>query len=182
MEELPGLDPSRLVFIDESGAKTNMSRQRGRVKDGKRLFAKVPHGHWETTTMISSIRLDGTTAAMELAGAIDSQAFREYVRRILAPTLSPGDIVVMDNLRVHYDTTSISLIEARGASVKFLPPYSPDYNPIEKMWSKLKALLRGLAARTQQDLSHAITHAFAAISPSDAHGWFRSCHIAAALP
>ncbi len=87
----------------------------------------------------------------------------------------------MNNLRVHYDTTSIALIEARGASVKSLPPYSPDYNPIEKMWSKLKALLRGLAARTQQDLSNVITHAFAAISPSDAQGWFRSCQIMAIL-
>jgi transposase len=169
------------VFIDESGAKTNMTRQRGRAMEGHRLFAKAPHGHWGTTTMISSVRLDGTTAAMEIAGAADSEVFREYVRRILAPTLSPGDMVVMDNLRTHYDAAAITMIEARGASVKFLPPYSPDYNPIEKMWSKIKTLLRGLAARTQQELSAAITRAFEAVTSEDVQGWFLSCHITASL-
>ena len=129
--------------------------------------------------MISSVRLDGTTAAMEIEGATDSPVFREYVRRVLAPTLSPGDIVVMDNLRVHYDVEAIALIEERGATVKFLPPYSPDYNPIEKMWSKIKTLLRGLAARTQQELSVAITQAFAAVTAEDIQGWFLSCHITA---
>jgi transposase len=181
LEELPRLDPARLVFIDESGAKTNMTRQRGRAMEGKRLFAKAPHGHWGTTTMISSVRLDGTTAAMEIAGPADSEVFREYVGRILAPTLSPGDMVVMDNLRTHYDAAAIATIEARGASVKFLPPYSPDYNPIEKMWSKIKTLLRGLAARTQQELSTAITQAFEAVTPEDVRGWFLSCYITASL-
>lgn len=179
LEELPSLDPSHLVFIDESGAKTNMTRLRGRAMRGQRLFALAPHGHWCTTTMISSVRLDGTTAAMEIEGASDSVVFREYVRRILAPTLSPKDIVVMDNLRTHYDPEAISLIEARGAQVKFLPPYSPDFNPIEKMWSKIKNLLRGLAARTQQELSEAITQAFQAVTPKDVEGWFSSCHITA---
>jgi len=129
--------------------------------------------------MISSVRLDGTTAAMEIEGAADSTVFREYVRKVLAPTLLPGDIVVMDNLRVHYDAEARTLIEARGASVKFLPPYSPDYNPIEKMWSKIKTLLRGLAARTQQELSAAITQAFAAVTSEDILGWFFSCYITA---
>lgn len=129
--------------------------------------------------MISSVRLDGTTAAMEIAGATDSVVFREYVRRILAPTLLPGDIVVMDNLRTHYDAVAIALIEARGASIKFLPPYSPDFNPIEKMWSKIKNLLRGLSARTQEELSVAITRAFDAVTPESVQGWFFSCHIAA---
>jgi len=110
------------VFLDESGAKTNMTRQRGRAKEGQRLFAKAPHGHWGTTTMISSVRLDGTTAAMEIVGPTGSAVFREYVGRILVPTLSPGDIVVMDNLRTHYDAAALALIEARGALVKFLPP------------------------------------------------------------
>jgi transposase len=118
---------------------------------------------------------------MEIAGATDSDVFREYVRRILAPTLSPGDMVVMDNLRTHYDAAAIAMIEARGASVKFLPPYSPDYNPIEKMWSKIKTLLRGLAARTQQELSAAITRAFEAVTPEDVQGWFLSCYITASL-
>ncbi len=179
LEELPGLDPSHLVFIDESGAKTNMTRQRGRAKNGDRLFAKAPFGHWCTTTMIASVRLNGETAAMEIAGATDSAVFREYVRKVLAPTLSPEDIVVMDNLRAHYDAEAIMLIEDLGASVKFLPPYSPDYNPIEKMWSKIKTILRSLAARTQTELSDAITHAFEAVTPSDVQGWFSSCYITA---
>lgn len=149
--------------------------------EGNRLFAKAPHGHWGTTTMISSVRLDGTTAAMEIAGATDSDVFREYVRRVLAPTLSPGDIVVMDNLRTHYAAEALMLIEVRGASVKFLPPYSPDYNPIEKLWSKIKTLLRGLAARTQQELSDAIKRAFEAVTPEDIQGLFFSCYITASL-
>lgn len=156
-----------------------MTRLRGRARQGHRLFAQAPHGHWCTTTMISSIRLDGTTAAMEIDGATDSIVFRTYVGHILAPTLGPKDIVVMDNLRAHYDSEAISLIEATGATVKFLPPYSPDFNPIEKMWSKVKNLLRGLAARTQQELSVAITQAFEAITAEDAQGWFSSCYITA---
>jgi transposase len=179
LRELPLLDPDKLVFLDESGAKTNMTRLRGRALQGSRLFALAPHGHWCTTTMISAIRLNGKTAAMEVEGASDGPVFREYVRVVLAPSLSPGDIVVMDNLRTHYDTEALRLIEACGASVKFLPPYSPDFNPIEKMWSKIKTLLRGLAARTQAELSEAITQAFATITPDDAQGWFSSCHIAA---
>ena len=117
---------------------------------------------------------------MEVAGPTDSAVFREYVRRILAPTLSSGDVVVMDNLRAHYDTEAITLIEKRGACVKFLPPYSPDFNPIEKMWSKIKSLLRGIAARTQFELSAAITQAFQAITLKDIQGWFFSCNITAA--
>lgn len=178
LEDLPFLDPSHLVFIDESCAKTNMTRLRGRSRNGSRLFSSAPHGHWCTTTMISSIRLDGTTAAMEIGCATDSAVFREYVRHVLAPTLSPKDIVVMDNLRAHYDAEAILLIENKGATVKFLPPYSPDFNPIEKMWSKIKTLLRGFAARTQHELSEAITQAFAAVQAEDAMGWFSSCYIA----
>lgn len=171
------LDPARLVFLDESGAKTNMTRLRGRSMKGKRLFAHAPHGHWCTTTLISTIRLDGRSAAMEVEGATDAQVFREYVRHVLTPTLEAGDIVVMDNLRVHYDPEALRLIEKREASVKFLPPYSPDFNPIEKMWSKIKRSLRSYAARTQPELSDAITQAFKAVTENDAHGWFSSCHI-----
>ena len=146
---------------------------------GARLISGAPHGHWCTTTMISSVRLDGSTAAMEIDGPTDSVVFREYVRRVLAPTLLPGDIVVLDNLRAHYDAEALALIEDRDAAVKFLPPYSPDYNPIEKMWSKIKNLLRGMAARTQEELSAAITQAFDAVTPKDIEGWFSSCHITA---
>lgn len=154
-----------------------MTRLRGRSHHGSRLFAFAPHGHWCTTTMISSVRLNGSTAAMEIDGATDSPVFRAYVRHILVPTLFPGDIVIMDNLRAHYDSEAIALIEAQGAAVRFLPPYSPDFNPIEKMWSKIKNLLRGFSARTQQELSEAITHAFQAVTPEDVQGWFSSCYI-----
>jgi len=161
LEELPSLDPHRLVFIDESGAKTNMTRLRGRALHGSRLFACAPHGHWCTTTMISAIRLNGQTAALEVEGPSDGSVFREYVRSVLVPSLHSGDIVVMDNLRTHYDAEALRLIEVCGAIVKFLPPYSPDFNPIEKMWSKIKTRLRSLAARTQEELSVAISRAFA---------------------
>jgi transposase len=114
---------------------------------------------------------------MEVEGPSDGSVFREYVRVVLVPSLSAGDIVVMDNLRTHYDPEALWLIEACGATVKFLPPYSPDFNPIEKMWSKIKNLLRGLAARTQDELSAAITQAFNAVTPADAQGWFSSCGI-----
>jgi transposase len=176
---LPSLDPDQLVFLDESGVKTNMTRLRGRAKQGLRLFAHAPHGHWYTTTLISSIRINGETAAMELDGATDSLAFRAYVDRVLVPSLHEGDVVVMDNLRAHYDDEAIERIEQIGAHVLFLPPYSPDFNPIEKMWSKIKSILRKLEARSQQELSAAITTAFKSVTPSDAMGWFLSCYITA---
>ncbi len=179
MEELPGLDPSRLVFIDETGAKTNMTRLRGRALYGNRLIARTPHGHWCTTTLISSVRLDGTTAAMEVEGSTDTAVFMAYVYQVLLPTLSPVDIVIMDNLQVHHSFKVIELIESSGAQVKFLPPYSPDFNPIEKMWSKIKNRLRGQAARSRQELSKAITRAFEDVSPQDVRGWFSSCYITA---
>jgi transposase len=179
MALLPSLEPDRLVFLDESGVKTNMTRLRGRARHGLRLFAHAPHGHWCTTTLISSIRINGETAAMELDGATDSLAFRTYVDRVLAPSLHEGDVVVMDNLRAHYDEEAIELIEQTGARVLFLPPYSPDFNPIEKMWSKIKSILRKLEARTQEELSEVIAEAFGCVTPADAKGWFSSCFITA---
>lgn len=179
MQMLPFLNQHSLVFLDESGAKTNMTRLRGRSRGGSRLYAQAPHGHWCTTTLISSIRLNGETAAMELPGATDSLAFRTYVELVLAPSLHEGDVVVMDNLGAHYDEAAIGVIESCGARVLFLPPYSPDYNPIEKMWSKIKSLLRKLEARTREELSAAITKAFESITAQDAEGWFSSCYITA---
>jgi transposase len=170
-----GLDPARLVFLDESGAKTNMTRLRGRAPRGQRVHAKSPYGHWHTTTMISSIRLDGTTACMTLEGATDTQAFRAYVQNVLCPTLVPGDLVVMDNLSPHKSDPTLALIAAAGAEVLFLPPYSPDLNPIEKMWSKVKALLRSAEARTPANLITAIGSALARVTSQDALGWFASC-------
>lgn len=138
------LDPSNLVFIDESGAKTNMTRLRGRAPRGRRLNAQAPSGRWESTTMISSVRLDGSTACMTIGGATNSEIFRAYVAEILLPTLREGDLVVMDNLSAHKNAETIALIESVGAKAVFLPPYSPDLNPIEMMWSKVKSILRSV--------------------------------------
>jgi transposase len=131
-----------LIFLDESGAKTNLTRLRGRAPRGKRVHAKSPHGHWQTTTMISSIRLDGSTACMTIEGPTDAEVFRVYVHRVLRPTLRQGDLVVMDNLSPYKSQPTLSLIAQAGAEVLFLPACSPEFNPIEKMWSKIKASLR----------------------------------------
>ena len=165
----------KLVFIDESGAKTNMTRLYGRAKAGQRVVDNVPSGHWCTTTMISSVRLDGSTACMVVDGATDKDVFQAYVQHILLPTLKPGDIVILDNLSAHKNQKVRDLIESIGAEVWFLPPYSPDLNPIEKMWSKIKAILRTFKARTEEALINAIAKALEAVTASDAKGWFESC-------
>ena len=170
-----GIDPSRLVFLDESAIKTNMTRLRGRCPKGQRLRFACPHGHWRTTTVIGAVRLDGTTAAMAIEGATDTEVFRAYVQEVLVPTLRTGDLVIMDNLAPHKNEQTIALIRQVGADVLFLPPYSPDLNPIEMMWSKIKALLRKASARTHEDLLAALAHALEAVTPSDARGWFAAC-------
>jgi transposase len=175
---LGGLDPDHLVFIDESSAKTNLTRLRGRAPRGQRVKALAPYGHWQTTTMLCGLRLSGATAPMLLPGAIDAAAFAEYVRQVLAPSLRSGDIVVMDNLATHHAPGVLDAIQAAGARVVFLPPYSPDFNPIEMMWSKVKQNLRSTEARTFEDLCHAMAGAIAAISPSDSVGYFAHCGIA----
>jgi transposase len=169
------LDPARLIFLDESGAKTNLTRLCGRAPRGERVPGSVPHGHWQTTTMISSIRLDGTTACMALEGATDTESFRAYVQALLVPTLRPGDIVVMDNLSPHKSDPTLARIVQAGAQVRFLPAYSPDLNPIEKMWSKIKGILRSLQARTPAALIQAIGLALNQVTAQDALGWFASC-------
>jgi transposase len=125
--------------------------------------------------MISSVRLDGTTACMTIEGATNTEVFHAYVREVLVPSLRPGDIVVMDNLGAHKNELTLALIEQAGAEVRFLPAYSPDLNPIEMMWSKVKALLRKAQARTHSDLLAAIASALSAVTPNDALGWFTSC-------
>ena len=176
--QLGGLDPNRLVFIDESSAKTNLTRLRGRALRGQRVKAFAPYGHWHTTTMICGLRLSGAIAPMLLPGAIDGLAFTEYARQILAPSLRPGDIVVMDNLTSHQAPGAIEAIEKAGASAVFLPPYSPDFNPIEIMWSKVKQSMRSSAARTFDGLCHAMKYAIHSVSSSDALGYFSHCGIA----
>jgi transposase len=152
-----------------------MTRLRGRAPKGERAHASAPCGHWQTTTMMSSLRLDGTTACMALEGTTDTESFRAYVAAVLVPTLRPGDVVVMDNLSPHKSDPTLALITQAGAHVRFLPAYSPDLNPIEKMWSKVKALLRAAEARTTTDLVTAIGHALAQVTAQDALGWFISC-------
>jgi transposase len=142
------LNPDRLVFIDETWATTNMARLRGRAPRGQRLVAAVPYGHWKTSTFVAGLRTTGVTAPLVIDGAINGDTFRAYVEQVLAPTLKPGDIVIRDNLSSHKVTGVREAIEARGATLRYLPPYSPDLNPIEQAFAKLKALLRKLAARS----------------------------------
>jgi transposase len=148
----PRFDPKKLVFIDETGTATNMARRRGRCRRGARLIGRVPHGHWKTTTLVAGLRIDAVSAPFVIDRAMNGRIFRTYVERCLVPTLCPGDIVIMDNLRAHKVTGVREAIEAVGAVLVYLPPYSPDLNPIEQLFAKLKALLRKAAKRTIEGL------------------------------
>ena len=152
----PDLDSERLVFIDETWASTNMARRYGRAPKGERLRAGIPHGHWKTTTFVAGLRLTGIVAPMVLDGPINGRSFQAYVDQVLVPELKPGDIVVMDNLGSHKGEGVRAAIEAAGASLLYLPPYSPDFNPIENAFAKLKAMLRKAAERTVGGLWTAI--------------------------
>jgi transposase len=169
------IEPCRLVFLDESGAKTNMTRLYGRAGKGKRCCDKAPDGRWETVTMLSSIRLDGETESVLFEGAVDRAMFEAYIEQILGPSLRPGDIVVMDNLASHKSQAAQAFVESRSAAYLFLPAYSPDYNPIEKMWSKVKQILRSMKACSQEELFDAIAKALSMVTADDAQGWFASC-------
>ena len=147
----------------------------GRAPKGERCFDAAPCGHWNTTTMLSSIHFDGNTESIVFRGALNKDLFESYVEHVLAPSLRPGDIVIMDNLRAHKSPRVVDLIRARQAEVRFLPPYSPHLNPIEKMWSKVKQCLRALKARTENALFEAIGTALCLVTADDAQGWFRSC-------
>jgi transposase len=152
-----------------------MTRLRGRAPRGQRIVTKVPGGHWKIVTMISAIRTSGPFAAASIIGATDSDVFRAYVREVLAPQLRPGDVVVMDNLSPHKAPGVREMIESAGAELRYLPPYSPDFNPIENMWSKVKGKLRSLSARSIESLHDAIRVALATVSPGDCIGFFRHC-------
>jgi transposase len=146
------LDPAKLVFIDETGASTKMTRAYGRSPRGERCVASIPYGHWKTTTFTAGLRLGGMVAPMVLDGPMDGNAFIAYVEQVLVPELGQGDIVIMDNLPAHKVTGVKQAIEKAGANLLYLPPYSPDFNPIEMAFSKFKALLKKAAARTVDDL------------------------------
>jgi transposase len=166
------LDPERLVFIDETWTTTNMARKCGREQKGERLRASVPHGHWKTTTFIGGLRCDRMTAPMVLDGPVNGQWFQAYVDQVLVPTLSPDDIVIMDNLGSHKGAGVRKAIEAAGATLLYLPPYSPDFNPIEKAFSKLKALLRKAAERTVDALWDRIGLLLKEFSPTECANFF----------
>jgi transposase len=166
------LDPEKLIFIDETGATTKMARRYGRAPRGERCRAAVPHGHWKTTTFTAGLRLHGLAAPMVLDGPMDGDAFRAYVEQVLVPDLDPGDIVIMDNLPAHRVSGVREAIAAASASLVYLPPYSPDFNPIELAFAKLKALLRAAATRTIPDLWEALKSALDACTPSECRNYF----------
>ena len=168
----PDLDPRRLIFIDETGASTKMARLRGRSPRGERCRAPIPHGHWKTTTFTAGLRLDGLVAPWLLDGAMDGEAFLVYVTRVLVPTLRTGDIVIMDNLPAHKVAGVREAIETAGAELHYLPPYSPDFNPIELAFAKLKAFLRKTAARTISDLWTAVAQVIETFQYEECTGYF----------
>jgi transposase len=166
------LDPDCLVFIDETWASTSMARSRGRAPRGERLRAAIPHGHWKTTTFVAGLRNNGMIAPMVLDGPINGLSFQAYVDQVLIPELRPGDIVVMDNLGSHKRPSIRAAIEAVGANLLYLPPYSPDFNPIENAFAKLKALLRKAAERTVDALWNAIGRISELFSPTECANYF----------
>jgi transposase len=168
------LDADRLVFIDETGTATNMARRYGRSARGERCCAKVPHGHWKSTTFVAGLRVAALTAPCVIDGPMDGNTFLAYVEQILVPTLKPGDIVIMDNLPSHKVEGVREAIRAKGASVRLLPPYSPDLNPIEQVFAKLKALLRKAAERTLDALWDRIAKLLKAFSPEECANYFRN--------
>jgi transposase len=166
------LDPERLVFIDETWASTNMARLHGRAPKGERLRAGIPQGHWKTTTFVAGLRLTGLMATMVLDGPINRDAFQAYVEQVLVRELRPGDIVIMDNLSSHKGAGIRQAIEAAGATLLFLPPYSPDFNPIENAFAKLKALLRAAAERTVEALWTTIGSLIDRFTPEECANYF----------
>ena len=169
----PEIDIRRLVFIDETGASTKMARLYGRSPYGQRCVAALPHGHWKTTTFVGALRANGMTAPMVLDGPMDSLAFEAYVTQVLVPTLGPGDIVVMDNLAAHKRAEIAIAIEAAGARLLYLPPYSPDLNPIEMAIAKLKAHLRRIGARTLDALWRAVGEICDLFDPDECWNYFK---------
>ena len=167
------LDPRRLVFIDETWAKTNMTRTHGRAPRGERLVARVPHGHWRTMTFIAALRWDRIDAPLVLDGPINGEWFTAWVEQCLIPTLEPGDVVVLDNLGSHKGKAVRKAIRKAGAHLIFLPPYSPDLNPIEQVFSKLKTLLKKANTRTVEDTWRRIGTLLDHFSPAECSNYFR---------
>jgi transposase len=174
------LDPKRLVFVDECSTNIALTRLYGRSPKGERAYGQAPRNWGKNVTLICSLSTEGVGAAMSVEGSTDGAAFETYVERFLAPTLEAGQVMVMDNLPVHKSLRVKELIEGRGAQVLFLPPYSPDFSPIEEAFSKVKSILRRIGARTREALMEATGEALDAVSWRDATGWFGHCgyHVA----
>ncbi len=164
-----------MKFLDEAGSNLAMTRLYGRAVRGERVIDTVPQNYGENITMLATLSLSGIEAPMTINGAVDGIVFKVYVEEVLCPTLSKGDIVIMDNLAAHKVAGIKELIEASGAKLIYLPPYSPDLNPIEKCWSKIKTSLRKAKARTRAELEKALQAALLLVTEADAQGWFRSC-------
>ncbi len=177
-ERLATVSPARWVFVDESGANTKMTRFYGRCRLGQRLVDGHPQGHYQTSTLIAAVRLGGPCAPWLFEGAMDGEMFLAWVQQGLVPQLHPGDWVIMDNLATHKVAGVREAIQGGGARLLYLPAYSPDFNPIENLWSKVKQILRGLAPRTAGQLLEAAAIAFAAISSTDCKGFFLNAHYA----
>lgn len=172
------LDPQRLIFIDETGATTAMTRTHGRAPRGERVYGSAP-GQWKSLTLVAGMRLSGVVAPLAFPGATDTTAFQNYVEQALVPQLQAGDVVIWDNLKPHQDAEVVRAIQRAGASVQPLPPWSPDLSPIEKMYSKVKEFLRVAATRTSEALVEAMGAGLRAVCPQDIQGWFRSCGLCA---
>jgi transposase len=176
-----GLDPDKLVFLDETSAKTNMVRLYGRSPQGQRLVEKVPYGHWKSTTFLAALRSTGLTAPMVIDGAMNGPLFLAYLQQILTPTLKPGDVVVMDNLPAHKVAGVKEIVEKAGAQVLYLPPYSPDLNPIELVFSKLKWLLRSAQERDVEKLWKTCGVLMDRFSPDECRNYLNHCGYRATL-
>jgi transposase len=172
---LPWREMDQYVFLDECGVTTDLIRRYGRSPRGQRLRDHAPCGHWETHTVIAGLRLEGLTAPAVFNGAIDSPSFIAYVEQVLTPTLRPGDVVVLDNLAVHRQPEVFQLIESVGAMVRFLPPYSPDFNPIEQAFAKLKAFLRAARPRSFDQVNHLVATALTLFTPTECANYIRNC-------
>jgi len=172
----------RFVFIDETWATTNMTRRYGRARRGTRLIGAAPHGHWKTTTFVAALRSSGLTAPLVIDGAMDGPMFRAYVEQHLVPTLSEGDVVVLDNLGSHKVAGVRQAIESVGATLAYLPPYSPDLNPIEQVFSKLKWLIRSAAVRTVEGLWNLLGRLVDRFLPHECQNYFRQCRYSAISP
>jgi transposase len=171
----PQLDAAKFIFLDETWASTNMTRTHGRCPQGQRLVMSVPHGHWKTTTFVVALSLNGLVAPTVVDGPMNGDIFVAYVKQQLVPVLKRGDIVVMDNLSSHKRAAVKTAIESVGAELRFLPPYSPDLNPIEKAFSKLKAMLRKAQKRTITSLQDYLGQALDNFSPEECRNYFASC-------